>query len=117
MSRPRRPATSRKVLVSDQGGKSNLVAELERIGVTLGRDDPRLGRVLDEVKEKEAQGYAFEGADASFYLLAKRILREVPEYFEVERFKVNVERRYNAIGELVTFSEAIGEGEGRRRAC
>lgn len=97
----------RKVLVSDQGGKSNLVAELERIGVTLGRDDPRLSRVLEELKEKEAQGYAFEGADASFYLLVRRILGEVPDFFQVERFKVNVERRYNAVGELVTFSEAI----------
>lgn len=96
----------RKVLISDQGGKSNLVAELERIGVTIGRDDPRLSRVLAEIKEKEAQGYAFEGADASFYLLARRILGEVPEFFTVERFKVNVERRYNATGDLVTFSEA-----------
>jgi 2-isopropylmalate synthase len=104
---PEATGNVRKVLVSDQGGKSNLVAELERIGVTLGRDDPRLGRVLEELKDKEAQGYAFEGADASFYLLVKRILREAPDYFEVERFKVNVERRYNAIGELVTFSEAI----------
>ncbi len=103
---PEATGNLRKVLISDQGGKSNLAAELERIGVTIGRDDPRLGRVLDEVKEKEAQGYAFEGADASFFLLAKRILREVPEYFSVERFKVNVERRYNANGDLVTFSEA-----------
>jgi 2-isopropylmalate synthase len=104
---PEATGNVRKVLVSDQGGKSNLVAELERIGVTLGRDDPRLGRVLEELKDKEAQGYAFEGADASFYLLVRRILREVPDYFAVERFKVNVERRYNAVGELVTFSEAI----------
>ncbi len=104
---PEAVGNRRKVLISDQGGKSNLVAELERIGVTLGRDDPRLGRVLEEVKEKEAEGYAFEGADASFYLLAKRIMGEVPAYFEVERFKVNVERRYNALGDLVTFSEAI----------
>ena len=103
---PEATGNLRKVLISDQGGKSNLAAELERIGVTIGRNDPRLGRVLEEVKEKEAQGYAFEGADASFFLLAKRILREVPEYFSVERFKVNVERRYNANGELVTFSEA-----------
>lgn len=113
---PEATGNTRKVLISDQGGKSNLVAELERIGVTLGRDDPRLGRVLEEVKEKEAQGYAFEGADASFFLLAKRIMREVPEYFAVERFKVSVERRYNANGELVTFSEAtvkvkVGEEE------
>jgi len=104
---PQATGNLRKVLISDQGGKSNLVAELERVGVTLGRDDPRLGRVLEEVKEKEAQGYAFEGADASFYLLARRIMGEVPAYFEVERFKVNVERRYNALGDLVTFSEAI----------
>jgi 2-isopropylmalate synthase len=104
---PEATGNMRKVLISDQGGKSNLVAELERIGVTLGRDDPRLGRVLAQVKEKEAQGYAFEGADASFYLLAKRILGEVPAYFEIERFAVKVERRYNAMGELDTFSEAI----------
>ncbi len=104
---PEATGNVRKVLVSDQGGKSNLAAELERIGVKLGRDDPRLGRVLQEVKDKEAQGYAFEGADASFYLLVRRILGEVPDYFTVERFAVNVERRYNALGELVTFSEAI----------
>ncbi|MGL4727451.1 MAG: citramalate synthase [Bosea sp. (in: a-proteobacteria)] len=97
----------RKVLVSDQAGKSNLIAELERLGVSIERDDPRLTRLLDEIKEKEAAGYAFEGADASLVLLARRVMGEVPAYFDVERFKVNVERRYNANGELVTFSEAI----------
>jgi 2-isopropylmalate synthase len=97
----------RKVMVSDQAGKSNLLAELARIGIAMDKEDPRLGRLLDEVKAKEAQGYAYEGADASFYLLAKRVMGEVPDFFQVERFKVNVERRYNAAGELVTFSEAI----------
>jgi 2-isopropylmalate synthase len=98
---------TRRVLVSDQAGKSNLMAELERIGLSLDKDDPRLSRLLAEVKEREALGYAYEGADASFFLLAKRLMGEVPGYFDVERFKVNVERRYNAVGELVTFSEAI----------
>jgi 2-isopropylmalate synthase len=98
---------ARKVLVSDQAGKSNILAELKRVGIALDRDDARVSRVLDDVKRKEAQGYAFEGADASFYVLAKRILGEVPTFFEVERFSVNVERRYNAIGELVSVSEAI----------
>jgi 2-isopropylmalate synthase len=97
----------RKVLVSDQAGKSNILAELERIGVDVNRNDPRLGRLLDEVKEKEALGYAYEGADASFELLARRALGEVPDYFDVERFRVDVERRHNAVGELVTVSEAI----------
>jgi 2-isopropylmalate synthase len=96
----------RKVLVSDQAGKSNILAGLARIGITLDKDDRRLGRVLEEVKEKEAYGYAYEAADASFYVLVKRLLGEVPDYFTVERFKVNVERRYNAHGDLVTFSEA-----------
>jgi len=97
----------RRVLVSDQGGKSNIRAELERIGVEVGKDDPRLTRVLEEVKRKEALGYAYEGADASFFLLVKRVLGQVPDFFDVERFSVNVERRHNAIGELVTVAEAI----------
>ncbi len=97
----------RRVLISDQGGRSNLLAELDRLGLAVDRADPRIGRLLDVIKEREAEGYAYEGADASFLLLARRTLGEVPDYFHVERFKVNVERRYNAVGELVTFSEAI----------
>jgi len=95
------------VLVSDQAGKSNILAELDRVGIHLAKDDPRLLRLLDEVKDKEAQGYAYEGADASFFLLAKRVLGEAKTYFTVDRFSVSVERRHNAVGELVTFSEAI----------
>ena len=97
----------RLLLVSDQAGRSNILAELERLGISVQRDDPRVARLLDEVKDREAMGYAYEGADASFYLLAKKVLGEVPEFFTVERFKVNVERRYNAVGELVTAAEAI----------
>ena len=96
----------RRVLVSDQAGKSNILAELERLGVSVAKDDPRVLRLLDAVKEKEAQGYAYEGADASFELLARRVLGHVPDYFEVERFRVDVERRHNADGQLETFSEA-----------
>ncbi len=97
---------ARQVLVSVQAGKSNLVAELERVGIVLDKSDRRLDRLLAEVKTKEGQGYAYEGADASFFLLAKRVMGEVPTFFQVERFKVNVERRYNALGQLATFAEA-----------
>jgi len=99
----------RKLLVSDQAGKSNILAELERLSIHLEKDDARVGKLLDAVKEREAEGYAYEGADASFFLLAKRVLGEVPEFFTVERFKVNVERRYNATGELGTVAEAIAK--------
>ena len=104
---PESVGNQRRLLVSDQAGKSNILAELERFGVVLTKEDPRLARLLEEVKEKEAEGYAYEGADASFELLARRSLGTVPDYFDVERFRVNVERRHNAKGELVTVSEAI----------
>lgn len=104
---PEAVGNRRLVLVSTQAGKSNVLSELERLGITVEKSDPRLARLLDEVKAQEAVGYSYEGADASFFLLAQRVLGRVPEYFKVERFKVNVERRYNANGMLVTFSEAI----------
>lgn len=104
--KPESVGNRRKVLVSDQAGKSNIIAELERLGVPFDPTDRRINRLLDALKEKEAQGYAYEGADASFSLLARRILGTVPEFFFVERFKVEVERRWNAKGDLVTFTEA-----------
>ncbi len=96
----------RRVLVSDQAGKSNLIFELERLGVDVNRADPRIATLLDEVKSREAVGYAYEGADASFELLARRLLGEVPQFFQVDSFRVIVERRHNALGKLVTVSEA-----------
>jgi 2-isopropylmalate synthase len=103
---PESVGNRRRVLVSDQAGKSNLLYELERLGVPVGRDDPRVAQLLDEVKAREAVGYAYEGADASFELLARRLLGSVPEYFSVDSFRVMVEKRHNALGELVTVSEA-----------
>jgi 2-isopropylmalate synthase len=97
----------RRLLVSDQAGKSNLITELARIGLEAKRDDPQLESLLREVKEREAEGYAYEGADASFELLARRTLGHVPQYFDVESYRVMVEKRHNALGRLVTVSEAV----------
>jgi 2-isopropylmalate synthase len=97
----------RKLLVSDQAGKSNVLAELERIGLKIDREDPRIGRLLEVVKEREAIGYAYEAADASFELLARRVLGKVPSYFDVEKFDVTVEQRDNALGQRVTVSLAV----------
>ena len=104
---PERVGNKRKVLVSDQSGRSNLLAELDRIGFPVDKDDPRLSRLLGEVKEREAIGYAYESADASFELLARRLLGKVPHYFDVEKFDVNVEQRLNAKGERVSVSQAV----------
>jgi 2-isopropylmalate synthase len=103
---PEAVGNRRRVLVSDQAGKSNLLYELERLGVRVDRDDERIAALLDEVKVREAAGYAYEGADASFELLARRLLGEVPRFFNVDSFRVMVEKRHNALGKLVTVSEA-----------
>jgi len=104
---PETVGNRRKLLVSDQSGRSNVLAELERIGLSVDKDDPRVIRLLDEVKDREAIGYAYEAADASFELLARRMLGKVPHYFAVEKFDVNVEQRVNAKGERVTVSQAV----------
>jgi 2-isopropylmalate synthase len=103
---PEAVGNRRKLLVSDQAGRSNILAELDRIGIAVPKDDPRILRLLDEVKEREAAGYAYEAADASFELLARRMLGNVPQFFDVDSFRVTVERRHNALGDLVTVSEA-----------
>jgi 2-isopropylmalate synthase len=104
---PARVGNRRKLLVSDQAGRSNVLAELARIGLDVDKDDPRIGRLLDVVKEREAVGYSYEAADASFELLARRVFGQVPNYFDVEKFDVNVEQRDNAVGRRVTVSLAV----------
>ena len=97
----------RKVMVSDQGGKANFINALKRRGIAVSKDDPKLDKLIAIVKEREATGYAYEGADASFALLASRILGTVPDFFHVESFRVMVERRFDANGHLKTVSEAV----------
>jgi 2-isopropylmalate synthase len=97
----------RKVMVSDQAGRANVLAELDRIGLKVKKDDPRITTLLEEVKRREAAGYAYESADASFELLARRVLGTVPDFFDVQQFDVNVEQRNNAVGQRVTVSMAV----------
>src|SRR6266702_1514661 len=104
---PEAVGNRRKLLVSDQSGKSNVLFELDRVGIKVERDDPRIAALLDEVKQREAIGYAYEAADASFELLARRMLGKVPNYFDVTQFDVNVEQRINAVSERVTVTMAV----------
>lgn len=97
----------RAIMVSQQAGKSNLLSALTRHGISVQKDDPRLNTLLREVKEREARGYSYDGADASFFVLAHRILGTLPEFFDVEGYRTSIERRHNARGELVTVSEAV----------
>ncbi|MEM7464148.1 MAG: citramalate synthase [Pseudomonadota bacterium] len=97
----------RRVMVSDQGGKSNFINELASRGIEVAKDDPNLDKLIAIVKERESEGWAYEAADASFEILARQMLGSIDNFFRVESFRVQVERRYNALGERVTVSEAI----------
>lgn len=104
---PETVGNRRKVMVSDQGGKANFIAELKRRGIDVPRNDQRLDALIAVVKEREAEGYAYEGADASFELLARKMLHTVPEFFNVTSFRCMIERRFDANGNIKTVSEAI----------
>ncbi len=106
---PESVGNRRLILVSNQAGLSNLLARFEEIGMEVDRKDPRLSHLIELVKEREFQGYAYDGAWASFELLARRMLEDVPEYFKVDAFRVIDERRWNAKGQLITLSEAIAK--------
>ena len=106
--KPESVGNRRRILVSDQAGKSNLLAELERIGLSVKKDDARLDHLLREVKEREAQGYAYDGADASFELLARRTLGTVPHYFDVQSFQVNVGQREGAMYSEASVKVKVG---------
>ena len=96
----------RHVVVSDQAGRSNVMARFREIGIDVEPGDPKVAALVQRVKDREFEGYAYDGAEASFELLARRVLGEVPDYFTLERFRVMDDRRWNARGELVTESEA-----------
>ena len=104
---PETVGNARIVPMSNQAGQSNLRARLADAGIKVAKDDPRLGQILDRVKEREDQGYAYDSAQASFELIARDVLGQLPRFFEVKRYKVTIERRKNKRNQTVSLSEAI----------
>jgi 2-isopropylmalate synthase len=103
---PESVGNERRILVSKQGGRSSLLAALDRLGLPSDKDDSRVDALLTEIKNREDHGYSYEAAEASFELLARRMLVSVPRYFSVDSFRVMSERRRAADGSFSTISEA-----------
>ncbi|MFM2355944.1 MAG: hypothetical protein RLZZ528_1680 [Pseudomonadota bacterium] len=97
----------RVIPMSNQAGQSNLRARLAAAGIEVATGDPRLARILEVIKEREDQGYAYDGAQASFELVARAELGLLPSFFEVKRYRVTVERRKNKYNRMVSLSEAV----------
>ena len=117
---PELVGNSRKIIISEQSGKSNIISRLNSAGINVDEDDKTIQKILDRVKEREFNGYSYDGADASFEILVKKVLGEMPNFFEVINFNINVN---NSGKEGKTISQAevrlkigndelTGKGEG-----
>ena len=98
---------ARIIPMSNQAGQSNLRRRLADAGLEVAPNDPALARILELVKVREAEGYTYDSAQASFEMLARAELGQLPKFFEVKRYKVTVERRKNKYDKMVSLSEAV----------
>jgi 2-isopropylmalate synthase len=104
---PAQVGNRRVIPMSNQAGQSNLRRRLSEAGIDVPDKDPALARILDRIKAREAEGYSYDTAQASFELLARDELGQLPEFFEVKRYRVTVERRKNKYNKMISHSEAV----------
>ena len=116
---PEEVGNLRNIVVSDQAGKSNIISRLKTIGINIKENDPKIKKLLDEVKDREFIGYSYDGADASFELLARRLLGDIPKYLTISKYDVSVKKdstnKINSTAKahiLVDGKEIVCEGTG-----
>jgi len=105
----------RNIVVSDQSGKSNIVSRLKSIGIDIKQDDPKIKKLLEEVKDREFIGYSYDGADASFELLARRLMGEIPRYILIKEYDVSVKK--NSSGKIISSAKAKLEVDKKLILC
>ena len=105
----------RNIVVSDQAGQSNILSRLGTIGIDIKKNDPKIKELLNEVKGREFIGYSYDGADASFELLARRRVGEIPRYLIIKAYDVSVKK--NSLGEIISSAKAELEVDGETIIC
>lgn len=81
-----------RVLVSDMAGRTSLALKAKELGLELDERRPEMKGLIEELKEREFRGYEYEAADASFRLLVAKNLGQQRSFFEVENYRVIIER-------------------------
>ena len=112
---PKLVGNVRNIVVSDQSGKSNIISRLKSIGVEFKEDDPKIKKLLDEVKDREFIGYSYDGADASFELLARRLMGEIPRYISIKEYDVSVKK--DKLGNIISSAKAQLEVDKKLILC
>jgi len=113
--KPEEVGNTRNIVVSDQSGKSNIISRLKTIGVNIKENDPKIKKLLEEVKDREFIGYSYDGADASFELLARRVNGEIPRFISIKEYDVTVKK--NSAGKIVSTAKAHLEVDGEKIIC
>ena len=89
---PEKIGNTRRIVISDQAGLSNVLAKARAFGIELDRKNPACRQILEKLKDLESQGYQFEGAEASFELLMREALEQRPPWFEIKGFQVHCDK-------------------------
>ena len=89
---PQEVGNTRRIVISDQAGLSNVLAKAKSFGIELDRQNPACRKILDKLKELENQGYQFEAAEASFELLMRSALERRQHFFEIKGFQVHLDK-------------------------
>jgi 2-isopropylmalate synthase len=92
---PRLVGNHRRVLVSELGGKTGILLRAKDLNYDLSKTDPQTKKILELVQALEHKGFQFEAAEASFQVLMQRALKKYKKFFELEGFKVVIERGQN----------------------
>ena len=90
---PARVGNRRRILISEDAGTSSILLKAAELGVTVDRSSPEVKEALQRIKDMEREGYSFESADASFRILVQKVLKRHKAFFELEGFRVIVEKR------------------------
>ena len=112
---PEEVGNSRNIVISDQAGQSNIMSRLKSIGIQIEKNDPKIKKLLEEVKDREFIGYSYDGADASFELLARRLMDEIPRYILINEYDVLVKK--DSTGEIISHAKAQLEVDGQKILC
>ena len=112
---PEEVGNSRNIVVSDQSGQSNIMSRLNSIGIEVEKNDPKIKKLLEEVKDREFIGYSYDGADASFELLARRLMGNIPRYISINEYDVSVKK--DKSGEIISYAKAKLEVDGQKILC
>ena len=112
---PEEVGNSRNIVVSDQAGQSNIISRLKSIGIQIEKNDPKIKKLLSEVKDREFIGYSYDGADASFELLARRLIGDIPRYIMINEYDVSVKK--DSSGEIISHAKAQLEVDGQKILC